>query len=467
MFCFITPMHLKFFLYKRVSLFVGLWTLAFSPNLYALDFNSSDSTLVHTFRWARDMALSYVHDGSDSVGLWYEAALPGRESFCMRDLSHQVVGASLLGLGDYNLNMLASVASNISESKDWCSYWETDRHGRPTSCDYANDKEFWYNLPANFDLLRACYQAYEWTGDVSYLRSSVFDNFYWHTAHDYADRWALTPDSIMQRRRFMNTPLPFNRKNAFHTCRGLPSYAENFSGITVAVDLLGALKCGYQAYAAIAQANGCPDEAFFAVSRAQAYDSIIENRWWDDNTSRYYTYFKEDGSFHRGEGLPYMLLIGALNRPDRVEATLDDVLSRSWNVENLSAFPLFLYRNGRRQAADSIINSLPDNPRSDYPEVSFGVLEGIFSGLMGIQPAASRFEVFTCHNGASEAISTADGVSVMGGSISVTHVGHTSSTLTNDTPHTLHWIASFRHDDTIVRRTVALPPGATATLSRE
>lgn len=430
-------------------------------------FRSTDGRIVDAFRWARDMALSYVHDGTDPVGLWYEAALPERESFCMRDLSHQTVGAAILGLNKYNLNMLGKVASNISESKDWCSYWEIERLDRPTPCDYANDKEFWYNLPANFDVMRACFRMYEWTGDSSYLKNPVFTEFYRRTAHDYADRWALTPDSIMQRRRFMNTPEPFNPKNGFHTCRGLPSYAENFSGITVAIDLLGALKSGYKAYATVCESVGEPDEAFFATTRAAAYDDIIETQWWDEVNSRYNTYYKQDSTFHRGEGIPYLLLIGALDRPDRVEAALDDVLSRKWNVENLSAFPVFLYRHGRTEAADSIINMLPTAERNDYPEVSYGMIEGIFGGLMGIVPSASRREISTCHNGAADAVSTATDVPMLGGAITLTHNGHESSTLTNNTPHKLTWKASFRTPSgEAVTHTHLISPSQTVTLYR-
>lgn len=56
------------------------------------------------------MALSYVHDGSDPVGYWYEAALPQREAFCMRDVSHQSVGAQILGLAEHNKNMFGKFA---------------------------------------------------------------------------------------------------------------------------------------------------------------------------------------------------------------------------------------------------------------------------------------------------------------------------------------------------------------------
>src|SRR5260370_6232705 len=69
-----------------------------APPLSALEFHSSNPALNDTFRWARQQALAYVRTGSDSIGPWYEAALPGRNAFCMRDVSHQVSGAAALGL---------------------------------------------------------------------------------------------------------------------------------------------------------------------------------------------------------------------------------------------------------------------------------------------------------------------------------------------------------------------------------
>ena len=88
-----------------------------------LELRSSDTRLVQAFDWAKRQALIYVFE-SDPVGLWYEAALPGRRAFCMRDVSHQAAGAQALGLAGYTHNMLRRFAENISDSKDWCSYWE-------------------------------------------------------------------------------------------------------------------------------------------------------------------------------------------------------------------------------------------------------------------------------------------------------------------------------------------------------
>src|SRR6266852_4537448 len=80
-----------------------------------LELKSSDTHLVEAFDWAKGQALAYVFDG-DPVGPWYEAALPGRRAFCMRDVSHQAAGAQALGLAKYTHNMLHRFAENISAS---------------------------------------------------------------------------------------------------------------------------------------------------------------------------------------------------------------------------------------------------------------------------------------------------------------------------------------------------------------
>lgn len=65
-----------------------------------LAFSTTDPQLQQSFDWAKQQALAYVSTGKDAVGDWYESALPGRNAFCMRDVSHQVMGAQALGLGD-------------------------------------------------------------------------------------------------------------------------------------------------------------------------------------------------------------------------------------------------------------------------------------------------------------------------------------------------------------------------------
>ena len=74
-----------------------------------ISIESSIDGLPQRFEWARNTALSYVSSGEDSVGLWYEAALPGRDAFCMRDVSHQALGAHFLGLDAHTPKYALSV----------------------------------------------------------------------------------------------------------------------------------------------------------------------------------------------------------------------------------------------------------------------------------------------------------------------------------------------------------------------
>jgi hypothetical protein len=138
------------------------------PPASLIRLESPDARLSEAFSWAKAQALDETFPESahgDPVGDWYEAALPSRFAFCMRDVSHQSTGAQVLGLGAFNRNMLRKFARGIAPSRDFCSFWEIDKWDRPAPVDYKNDGDFWYNLTANFDVLDACWRHYLWTGD--------------------------------------------------------------------------------------------------------------------------------------------------------------------------------------------------------------------------------------------------------------------------------------------------------------
>ena len=94
-------------------------------------FDSSDKELASYVNWAKNRALLYSYNGTDPVGYWYMAAFPNREAFCMRDVSHQSIGAEILGLGPHNLNKVVKFCQNISESKKFATYWEINRYNNP------------------------------------------------------------------------------------------------------------------------------------------------------------------------------------------------------------------------------------------------------------------------------------------------------------------------------------------------
>ncbi|MGN0195531.1 MAG: hypothetical protein ACI4AE_03635 [Candidatus Cryptobacteroides sp.] len=409
----------------------------------AFRFETTDARLKESFDWACDMAMSYTRGRkyAHPVGEWYEAALPGRGAFCMRDASHQSIGAEILGLSSFNANMMEKFAANISESKDWCSWWEINWQGKPAPADYRNDREFWYNLNANFDVTQACLRLYRWTGDRTYIDSPVFVEFYERSTSDYIDRWQLSPQTIMTRPRYLNTPEPFDEWDNFHTCRGLASYVENFRNLTVSADLLASLYAGFNACAEIFALRGDAGKSGEYALVAQQYRDILENEWWSEKDGHYYNFWTSDRQFHKGEGTSYILWFGIAGDRQRIEASIKELQSKDWNVETLSYFPVIYCRYGYEKAAYNQIVSLPHRDRSDYPEVSYGVVEGVVCGLMGFDPDAASSSISTVSR-FGELISL-EGLPVFGGKVNILHEGKTFSSMKSYVDGKFIWKPSF------------------------
>jgi len=412
-----------------------------------LTFGCSDERLVECFAWAKAQALAYVRQG-DPVGLWYEAALPGRDAFCMRDVSHQAMGAHALGLGQHTLNMLRKFAVNISESKDWCTYWEINCHDKPAPVDYRNDKEFWYNLPANFDVLDACYRMVLWSHDDAYLNDPVFLRFYQHTVTDYIERWDLGLDKVLGRERFMNRDR-YDRKDSFQFCRGIPSYHEGSPGMTrLGVDQLAFQAAACRSYGKLLKLRGQTQNAQAFEGKARAVSRFIEENFWDEANDRFNELLLTDGRYTPGGGMQiYLLYNNALTSPDKIDKTLQSVIrTRRINIEIASHYPEVFFRYGAHDEACRTLLQLsnPRTQRRSYPEVSFALVGAIVNGLMGIEPAESEAAV-TTYSRLPQTVSWAQvtHVPVYGNLIGVRHNGTTETVFTNHSGKPVTWIAQF------------------------
>jgi hypothetical protein len=416
-----------------------------------LDLESSDAHLVESFRWAKQQALSYVFD-NDPVGPWYEAALPGRHAFCMRDTSHQVEGAQALGLSRYNHNMLRRFAENISASRDWCSYWEIDRLNRPAPIDYKSDTEFWYNLPANYDVLDACFRMYLWTGDRSYVEDPVFLNFYDRTIADYTARWDLSPHNIMKRTSNIDVP-PF--------FRGDPTYEESSTNNLVGVDLLATQYAAFRAYAVIQAIRGNTESAQSSLQTASQIKTLINTAWWNASQGYFYAFFNKQHQF-TGRAGSELLYRDATEDGSKTEATLRTLLATIKSepasaVEAKSHYAEILYRYGKPEAAyEQIMNLTRDGQeRREYPEVSYSVIGALVTGLMGIRVesalpiadiSAAKFKTVVAT--LPQLTAATDWVELRSlpihdGRISVRHQGDRNTVLTNHGKTVMNWHASF------------------------
>lgn len=345
-------------------------------------FYSNDKRLVDGFSWAKSQALEYVFEG-DLVGDWYEAALPNRAAFCMRDVSHQCTGGQVLGLSRHNKNMLLKFAQGIAESRDFCSFWEIDKFYRPAPVDYKSDEDFWYNLPANFDVLDACWRMYLWTGDEDYIKSSDFIRFYDLTVTKYVEKWDINGDGILERIKEGSR-------------RGIPSYDENigYKKARVMIDLIAIQACAYDSYAAICQRRGLDETAAWYVREAKRLREIIRDEWWDSSRGCFYAAMLQNGDMvHTSDrsiaAMP--IYYGGVIDAYQLKTELDNIDAiEDINVEGMSYFPGVFYRNGQNERAYKWLCKMidPNLKRREYPEVSFCAIGYYAEGLMGVQPYA-------------------------------------------------------------------------------
>jgi hypothetical protein len=417
-----------------------------------LDLESSDAHLVAAFHWAKKQALSYVFD-NDPVGPWYEAALPGRHAFCMRDTSHQADGAQALGLARYNHNMLRRFAENISASRDWCSYWEIDRLNRPAPVDYKNDNEFWYNLPANYDVLDACYRMYLWTGDKSYVEDPAFLNFYDRTVIDYAERWELSPDRIMKRTSNIEEP-PF--------FRGDPTYEESSRENLVGIDLLATQYAAFRAYAAIQAIRGNRKSAQNSLQTASQIKTLINTVWWNASQGYFYAFFNKQHQFTGRAGADLLYRDVADDGPKTASALQTLLVTMKSEpasaVEAKSHYADILYRYGQPEAAYAQIMDLTRDGRErrEYPEVSYSVIGALVTGLMGIhaEPTLPMTDIVNAQSFTTvvetlpQLTATTDWVELRNlplqdSVIGVRHRANRETILTNHGKTVMNWKASF------------------------
>lgn len=448
---------LKIILFVLLLIWSGPDGFAQTKMQSSFQFDSSDSELVAAVSWAKDKALSYTHDDSDPVGYWYEAALPNREAFCMRDVSHQSIGAEILGLGRHNLNMILKFCQNISDARDYASFWEINRYDQPAPVDYKNDKDFWYNLPANFDLIFTINRVYNWTGNPAYLHHPLIWEFSSLSLNEYVARWELSSDRILSRSRYLfvqdRAEYPDNR---FGKNRGIPTYNEGGRGESLlGIDMTASYIAGLNAYIEMLQLRGNGQDAAKYMDKRSKEIDFLNSFWWDPSKGMFKSILYKDQTFDYfmvGQDqafLHYLLYFDVLTDPNQIE----DIIG--WYEENhhrlivelKSYLPIVFYENNLTETATEMIIDLCDeeNPRRDYPENSFTVIEHVTRGLMGINVTAEQIETLSRLD-EKQRWASLDGVAIRGTLIGVKHHGKNKTVFENQGESELVWKAQFEGD---------------------
>jgi len=419
-----------------------------------LRFDSANEKLVQAFNWAKNKALSYAHDNSDPVGFWYEAALPNREAFCMRDVSHQAIGAELLGLSKHNYNMFLKFAQNISKEKDYCTYWEINRYNKPAPVDYENDKDFWYNLPSNFDITFSANRLYKWTGNMEYLESPDLKKFYELSLNEYIDHWDLSSEKIVGRNRSLHS----NENNIisrFGNKRGIPTYNEGGRGETlIGIDMTASIISAYKAYSEMLMVRGEIAKSKKYNEKAEREQEFLDEFWWDNEKKEYRSILYEDESFDyfmvgsNQAFLHYLLYFEAISENQKIKSIVSkyEANYQSLIVELKSYLPIIFYENGQHELANEMIINLCsiDNNRRDYPENSFTVIEHLTRGLMGVNVNAIE-NTFSTLSRLTDNRDWAEmnNIPLLSNEITVKHYGTSKTIVTNLSGESIKWNAQF------------------------
>ncbi len=360
-----------------------------------IQFECSDKGLTNGFNWAKKQALKYTHEG-DLVGDWYEAALPKRNSFCMRDVCHHITGAHYLGLDSHNKNMLLRFAQSIAESRDYCSFWEITKDYQPAPVDYTSDEDFWYNLPANFDVIDGCYRAYCLTGDKSYVDGYDFNRFYALSMKEYIEKWDTDGDGIPNRREL-------------NSRRGIPSYDEQ-TGMEKAIigaDLIAAQIRANYSYAKLLEYQDKDNNQY--IQNAQYFENYLDSEWWNEKSNNFYSAKMSNGEYISTLGSPHLMAyFGAVKDHEKLELLLDFIHKSSLEnviVEIMSHYPEIFIKNGQIEKGMYWLNRCidPKLKRREYPEVSFATVGAYVECFMGIE-ADAHTKSITVHNNIPESI---------------------------------------------------------------
>lgn len=403
-------------------------------------FESADQRLDRAFEFARQRAMSCVYTG-DPVGDWYATKPAGQSDvFCMRDVSHQSGGAAALGLTRHAANMLRAFAQSMARSRDWCGYWVITKDGFPAPSNYNNDDDFGYGLPANFDVMRACYRQLLWTGDPVYL-NEVFSTFYTRTVSDYVERWDPGHSGIME-----NTRRPRIRA----------SYHASGARLLTGADLVAAQYAGYRTFAAIQELKGGEGSlsqrlALEYRDKARALGSRFNREWWNAAENRFYSGILMDRSFDP-EDIPecnmYALWLDIPEDGPKAAAALDRLAAHPPQEPQAHSYtPETLYEYGRYESAYASLLEISDPDffgNQVAAEVSFAVIGAVAGGLMGIAPNRPARMVATRPR-LTPALQWARLAKVPVGPniLTVEHRGTSETTLTNQSGPVLHWKASF------------------------
>ncbi|MFG2818455.1 hypothetical protein ACGFX4_03410 [Kitasatospora sp. NPDC048365] len=480
---------------------------------------SSDPRVVEMFDWAKRKANSWVQlpgtvgainvdenrttgSGTGAYGPSYWAGYANRSGYYSRDMTHQLVGAQVLGLNAENRAMLRSFAASATAAHKYYPVWALNFDTTTyLAIDYQNSGSFVREVPATFELVEKANQAYRWSGDRAYVEDPALWDFYRHATQEFIDLHNGAKDNGPGVAVAEGTGGGIFQGTASYDEQGGESLAEAGDGIA----------SQYQALLAVASlARGRGDTAVAEAydARAAALKAYFNDDWSGAGSgAEMVRGYSTDGRVFTGWGKEnswFMPMKQIIDPGPRNDAYLDYIdqqaqgPARPRNIEAYTYLPDTFFANGRPDTAwkwmgyvydqrDTQHINAAQGPNGDYPEVSFTLVGQTVAGLLGLTPDAPNRALTTVSRlpAGMGWLQVAD-IPVGGDTVTLRQDGATGTTLTNNSATGAYtWEARFpgAHAtvtvDGVVRpavagsdhgvayssATVTVAPGATVTVT--
>jgi hypothetical protein len=242
-----------------------------------------------------------------------------------------------------------------------------------------------------FELVDKGYRQYQWTANPNLLNDSTLNNFYTRTLNDFISLHDGNGNGIAE-------------EHSSDGWVGVCSYNEGADyTLTEAADGLGSQYQAFLAYSKILAAKGDSSGSGLWNTKAENLKNTFNSGWYSSSAGRYirgYTNSSYSPVTDFGYESSWFIPLKEICSPGNNTTSYLDFIYNSFNaspspnIEAWTYLPDVFYTWNQNDRAWYFLKQVMDS-RSDYPEVSFTVISGLATGMLGIQPDAAENKIST------------------------------------------------------------------------
>jgi hypothetical protein len=356
-----------------------------------MSLNSSQADLVRAYGLYVDRVKTWEAPKDVALYPCYNAGIPDRNSFCVRDFDHQALGGHFVGFDAHNRNITGRFAKSIFAQKDYQISWHI-YYKKPAEKMYDN----WFQVTPNFEMIATAYNdLYLWTGDRFYIDDPDMNKFYQITMTDFLAKHDLKASG--------NFVKGIIEKGGYNERDGVWDGKRVRGVVEEGGDIYGVQCQGYRAYAEILNLQKKPRQAEEYGHIADRLLETFRKTRWMDEYQVYASGLTAEGqlAYQYGREASFFILKCGLAEPGErarahVARMLKDGNGDGGEAKTYRADCLYPY--GYVNEGYEAILQYNGPEKLGYPEFGFTGVSHCARWLMGMSPDAARHVLVTRNN---------------------------------------------------------------------